>query len=240
MTYAEHPHFPPAPIGMKVWRYLTYTRFIWLLEEKALFFTRVEHLGDKYEGSLTKATILKVNKFYNPVELDGYYQMRSAGHLDILINCWHMNEHESAAMWGNYGNGIAIQSSVERLRDSVLSPAGENFWLVPIQYLDYQSEDEINIIALNSSLYPYMCKRKSFEHERELRAIIAVVHDAMPERGRTVPINPTNLIEKIYLAPGYDASFLNTVQFLVNKKYQLDIPVEHCAYDADPLYNNLW
>jgi hypothetical protein len=143
-------------------------------------------------------------------------------------------------MWGNYGNGIAIQSSVERLRDSVVSPAGENFWLVPIQYLDYQSEDEINIIALNSSLYPYMCKRKSFEHERELRAIIAVDHDEMPVRGRTVPINPTNLVEKIYIAPGYDASFLNTVQFLVNEKYQLDIPVEHCAYDADPLYNNLW
>jgi hypothetical protein len=39
----------------------------------------------------------------------------------ILINGWHYNEYESAAMWDLYSQanaGIAIQSTYRKLRDS--------------------------------------------------------------------------------------------------------------------------
>ena len=39
------------------------------------------------------------------------------------INCWHMNDHESAAMWKLYlksNEGIAVQSTYETLRDSII------------------------------------------------------------------------------------------------------------------------
>jgi len=38
------------------------------------------------------------------------------------INCWHMNDHESAAMWKLYlksDEGIAIQSTYRKLKDAI-------------------------------------------------------------------------------------------------------------------------
>ena len=30
------------------------------------------------------------------------------------------------------------------------------------------------------------------------------------------------------------------VPSIYNERYKLAATVEHCAYDADPIYNNLW
>ena len=40
----------------------------------------------------------------------------------VLVNCWHMNNSESAAMWNSYSyrnSGIALQSTFQRLKDAV-------------------------------------------------------------------------------------------------------------------------
>ena len=42
--------------------------------------------------------------------------------LEMAINCWHMNDFESEAMWKLYlksNEGIAIQSTYQRLIDSL-------------------------------------------------------------------------------------------------------------------------
>jgi hypothetical protein len=35
------------------------------------------------------------------------------------VNCWHKNDHESAAMWQLHGNCVAIESTGERLKDAL-------------------------------------------------------------------------------------------------------------------------
>jgi len=78
-----------------------------------------------------------------------------------------------------------------------------------MKYIDYETE----AIPVGNLLSPFMYKRKSFEHDREIRCLIWT-----PQHGKNDPTNPEDnkykdiegiyvpvqldvLIEKIYLAP---------------------------------------
>jgi hypothetical protein len=53
--FNEHPSFQaPANPNVSIWRYMDLTKFLWMLQEKALFFTRADFLGDPYEGHYTE------------------------------------------------------------------------------------------------------------------------------------------------------------------------------------------
>ncbi len=50
----------------------------------------------------------------------------------ILINSWHYNEYESAAMWDLYSQanaGIAVQSTYRKLRDSFQNNTDDTIWI---------------------------------------------------------------------------------------------------------------
>lgn len=55
--YADHRVFSlPTDRSKRIWRYLDIPRYLSLLEKGALFFCRVDRLGDRFEGSLPKTT----------------------------------------------------------------------------------------------------------------------------------------------------------------------------------------
>jgi hypothetical protein len=57
----------------------------------------------------------------------------------LLVNCWHVNRYESAAMWTQYvtgGQGIAITSSYTRIVDALTS-APQRVFLGIVKYLDW-------------------------------------------------------------------------------------------------------
>ena len=54
--YEPHPNLYPPPDGAVLWRYMDFTKFVSLLERKALFFCRPDRLGDLFEGSLSPVT----------------------------------------------------------------------------------------------------------------------------------------------------------------------------------------
>ncbi|KAF5417648.1 MAG: hypothetical protein C5S38_01290 [Candidatus Methanophagaceae archaeon] len=50
--YKEHPAFEkPSDEDIKIWRYIDFTKFVSLLDKKALFFARADRLSDSFEGS---------------------------------------------------------------------------------------------------------------------------------------------------------------------------------------------
>jgi hypothetical protein len=52
----SHPSFPqPEDTGVSVWRYIDLSKFVWMLQRKALYFTRADLLGDPYEAYYTRA-----------------------------------------------------------------------------------------------------------------------------------------------------------------------------------------
>ena len=86
-----------------------------------------------------------------------------------LISCWHESSHESEAMWKVYASansGIAIKTNFHAFVESFITD--EQIHIGQVKYIDYDNEN----IAEDDLLSPYLHKRKSFEHEREVRAII--------------------------------------------------------------------
>ena len=53
---AREFHDPP-PSDAILWRYMDFTKFVALLEMRALFFARSDKLNDPFEGSLPKRNI---------------------------------------------------------------------------------------------------------------------------------------------------------------------------------------
>ena len=51
----ENPPFfkPPANALVRVWRYMDLKKFVWMLDNKALYFPRVTTMNDPYEGHYT-------------------------------------------------------------------------------------------------------------------------------------------------------------------------------------------
>lgn len=148
-----------------------------------------------------------------------------------------MNEHESAAMWSLYGRSVAIRSTYSRLRRQ-FSPTVVNIGVV--HYIDY-SRDEI---PEDNAFWPYVFKRKSFEHERELRAVMQDIscgimswHTGAPQfsAGRDLAIDPDDLLEAIVVAP-QAPQWKREVIEAVARRYGFRGPVLQSSLDAPALY----
>jgi hypothetical protein len=58
MSASAHPDFSaPASAETRIWRYLTFAKYIDLVEREEIFFARADRLGDPFEGTLSKANV---------------------------------------------------------------------------------------------------------------------------------------------------------------------------------------
>ncbi|NPT44370.1 hypothetical protein GNZ12_24270 [Paraburkholderia sp. 1N] len=162
---------------------MDFTKFVSLLESRSLHFTRTDRfVDDPFEGSYPKLNVLarRIPPVGLPAEHHEVYvkamtedrprMVRNMVKM-VGVNCWHMNQHESAAMWSLYlkgSNGVAIQSTYRKLRDCFSGVQGDIF-IGEVRYIDYESEF---IDGTPNAFAPFMYKRKSFEHEKEVRAAI--------------------------------------------------------------------
>jgi hypothetical protein len=83
------------------------------------------------------------------------------------VNCWHLNDYESAAMWSGYVSGtegIAIVSNRERMERSVANSA-ERLFAGKVGYLDFEKS------RVDDHLMFPLSKRISFAYENEFRLI---------------------------------------------------------------------
>ena len=149
-----------------------------------------------------------------------------------------MNEHESTAMWKLYAQtseAVAIQTTYKQL--AALLP--EDAYIGKVKYIDYQTE----WLPEGNLFYPYVHKRKSFEHEREIRALVMDIPDKSekrhsrpnPDFGRLIHIDLAQLIENVYVAPTCPLWFRSIVDNVL-KKYGLSKTVATSAIDLPPTY----
>ena len=251
----SHPSFPqPHNPETKIWRYMDFTKLSAIFENNGLFFSRADLLGDPFEGSYSKANaddqiraeVYKEDsqRLNIPIEkmLVASRNMRDFRKWQrqwMMVSCWHMNEFESAAMWQLYtktNESICIQSTYKKLTNAL----PKEIYIGEIQYLDYNKE----WIGERNLFTPYMHKRKSFEHEHEIRA----VSDQSPrvpmpmERGNVPPefgiwrvVNLHHLIEKIYIAPSSPTWFRDLVG-KVTTRYGFEIDVIKSSLDDEPFF----
>jgi hypothetical protein len=210
-------------------------------------------MEDEYEGAFSEATFEGVitlgegeeaetlERELNEYERSNMNLVRDLTRRGAFVNCWHMNEDESAAMWKVYsGLGIAIQSTFQRLAKSFVDRY-EPVYISTINYEDFMhipmrfdSENRIE-----STLY----KRKMFEYERELRAFW--LHEPMTDGkitlmlenhpvGQSLNVDLRTLIEQVYISPGRRDWFQGLVRNVLDKYGFTRIPVVPSALDDVP------
>lgn len=232
----------PKDRNAKIWRYLDFMKYIDMLDTGGLYFARIHQFNDPFEGSYLPSHILKP-EFQHPAVRDNdkrmaKHNLRETNKL-MAINCWHMNEHESDAMWKLYSRankGIAIESTFDRLKQALKNSSFPvNVGLV--RYLDYDTEvfHEDGAISLYEGV---MHKRKSFEHEKEVRGVIYTHKDLcdMPAHsGFLVPIDINALVVNVYVCPTSGGEDVESIES-ETKKHGFNFSVVRSTLYEKPPY----
>jgi len=208
----------------KIWRYMDLAKFVSLLSSEALYFACPCEFDDPYEGLYPKSYAQKfssmtqqyLNQFLATrddllakcpgINIGGLNDaVRTAMEqfkkgfdevrLKFGITCWHKNEAESEAMWKLYsasGQGIAIESTASQLQESILDKT--SLVVGDVRYPDFESDP----IEKGQKNYGLFLKRKSFEHEKELRATILL---KTPGKGEFVRCDLSTLITRVHISP---------------------------------------
>lgn len=228
------------------------SKFVSLLQKRALIFPRSDCLGDPFEGSYPVANAWSVTNFMHEIALQaeggnldkiGQSDLESISQTMVnfrknvlraaFVSCWHMNEAESAAMWRLYSSSndaVCIRTDYQTLAS--LLP--DDIILGTVRYMDYK----VDRIESGNFYAPLMIKRRSFDHEREARAIIfdsQVFQGEIPPTLKEVAVDIHRLIKQVYVSPNAPDWFHEVVLGL-SVKYQLSVPVGHSEMTGDPLY----
>jgi hypothetical protein len=123
----------------------------------------------------------------------------------MVCNCWHLSDGESDAMWKLYGGGVGVMlvSTVARLQAAIkgrysrvfCDPNPQEYSLAPVRYVD---EKDLSRLPRFYSERPWLLKRASFAHEREIR----VSHELpwmmidFEEGGMMIDMDPQELISQ--------------------------------------------
>jgi hypothetical protein len=231
-------------------RYLTLGKFISLLVKGALFFCSLEILqkNDPYEGALPGGNVRKRKAITNRDIIESYTEFDKINDYANKfhgISCWHMGKAESTAMWRLYlsnGEGVAIQSTYNRLRNSFITrfdtPTGLDDEPLPIyigtvEYVDHD-EDTINE---DHPFYRVLHKDVSFRYENEIRAVAWTLPGGIAsgnpmkttffqDNGLYIPIDLEVLIEQVMLPPTCPPWVVEVVDSLL-KRYEVNVPLVH-------------
>lgn len=244
----------PNPTDI-LWRYMDLGKFIHLISTEKLYFASADSFEDPFEGA--KGIVERkdvwdcfyLNVFREAIKtvpgaplemleprhvekearrlLGEMTQLNNLSRKHVFISCWHNNSYESEAMWKLYSvntqNAVAIQTTAEHLYLAL--NRNPDVRIGKVKYVDYNNR-------FTSENGAYWYKRKSFEHEREVRAIAI---DYKSENGITIPIDINTLIDCIYISP-YAPKWFEEVVRSVVEKFGLSAPIVCSDMARKPFY----
>lgn len=247
----------PEDLSSKIWRYVDLPKFLSVLEGASLYLARADHLGDPFEGSFSPRSL--DNDDVNAGDkhfTNSWRPLLKRLPYWTYISCWHLSSCESAALWQLYAGtpgAVAVQSSVAKL--AAVTPStverGEDGELIAqdvsmVSYLDYREVGP----DLSFTSGPYICKRASFAHEKELRAIVQILPSIATGNGKrainlsapdgppgiTRSIEVADFIEAIYVAPSSPGWYFDLVRRLLDR-YQLgSISCRRSDLEGEPFF----
>ncbi len=253
---------PPDDPDATIWRYVDFTKLVSMLETRALYFARSDTLGDEFEGSYSTANVRWRPEAYTKDTLRAFAhmpQVREELRRHTYVNCWNLADYESAALWGLYvppNGGVAVRSTFRRLTESFLPsaedqgfPLESSIFVGKIRYADYASD----IMPEDNTMWPFVYKRRSFEFENELRALIQHVPvpapvigedgapvitpwDQLPSQpGRLVTVDLDVLVQDVVVSPVAPDWFSELVKG-VCARYELNKDVNRSGLAERPVY----
>src|SRR6056297_655056 len=244
-TYFMPRPYEVPPSGAQLWRYMDFTKYVSLLSSRALYFSRADQFEDTYEGAkglrrkknawdehyirFFRDAIrnppegYEFNKTDDEVEAEAQRLLRElesggeSSRSSTFVSCWHESLYESAAMWRLYSSFLPNAVAIKTTSDSLYKSLGRNpaIKIGRVRYIDLSMQ----YAGINEA---YWRKRKSFEHEREVRAVL--VDHGGGDIGKLMGCDTDVLIKGIYVspeAPSWFASLVNDV----NRKFNIGIEV---------------
>jgi len=212
------PASPAAVETGKVWRYMSFSRFFWLLQKKQLWLSRADLLGDPWEISLVGKQLEHVISHHPPTTLPladvkpETAMQRSERIIRMwrrqtFVSSWSSSEHESHALWRIYcrsAEGVAVQTTLARLRESV----GD----LRVYRVTYETPGSRKQTPTLPDLVAK--KRPMFAYEQEVRVVLSTDGGADPDHealGHGLEWDPEKTVEWIRVHPEADYSFMETV-----------------------------
>lgn len=233
--YKPHPDIiAPKNPNIRIWRYIDFPKFLWMLEQSSIFFSRADKFEDPYEGKYGPNNIRKTSEMLSQYVPSGLAEagakekqrLQALFTMNQYVCCWHINEGESAAMWDLYSSrnqGVAIQSTFKRLCDA-FNHEKRDILIGEVTYRSYDDE----LIPEGNAYHALLSKRLSFSHERELRAIVADVgHDVTKpnfDAGLDIEIGLNRLIDNLFISP-LSPKWIVDLVYKLKDRYNIDADV---------------
>lgn len=247
-----------------MWRYYDATKFISILQNRGLYFNRADNYADSFEGIFPKERLEREyeNALFNkkttemlvlegilPEGLDdrtpkeGMFEIIQRLRRRSYLNCWHMNNSESMAMWQAYltaGDGVLVKSTYSKLKSAVDIHNQHTYRMGKVDYLPWLDEDveeELDERERNNWFYPFMYKQEEYEYEKEVRVVV----DKGPldskdelKSGFFVKTDLNELIDSVIVSP--NAPPWSDLEFWkdILRKYKLRANVERSTLEITP------
>lgn len=229
--YEAHPNLITPNDSEVIWRYFDFAGFLSLIANSTLYFRRCDKFEDNWDARYS--VFPKLENAAYPDDKTRTRTLRSALvqqeflRCTMFANCWHMSQHEDAAMWEVYTarkSGIAIQSNIGRLKES-LQKCSRKMFIGKVVYGDFAQPD---LVDPNNALPPSFVKREEYKFEKEVRVLVwsimphgplshgepVIARDAT---GFPCPVEVDRLIESIFIAPALPPQMVTSVQHLMQK-----------------------
>jgi len=249
--------FETPPDKASLWRYMDLAKLIGLLRDKSLYFGRLDHLGDSWEGAKgARENNGAWNDHYlrffeqairNPPE--GYEcqktdeeikaeadrlleQLELGGRNELrttYVSCWHENENESEALWRLYCPPPTVGVAVRTTFGDLKVSFDDDLsvTLGRVKYVDFRSQ----FAGINDSVFR---KRKSLQHEQEVRAVTRV-RSKKEALGLALPVNLDKLIKEIVISP-FAPAWIESIVGDLLLRYAVSVPTRSSELLAEPFF----
>jgi hypothetical protein len=110
-----------------VWRYMGFSRFLWMIQRHRIWLSRADKLDDPWELQLTQAEIdflvsrhpmTPIGEPERETALARTKRITALWRTTTFISCWCANHHESHALWRVFcgpKEGVAVRTTWGKL-----------------------------------------------------------------------------------------------------------------------------
>lgn len=240
-----------------LWRYMDFSKFVAMMQQGGVYFTRASRFEDPFEGAAGVAareaewdehylkffrktvrtpppgypaanmTVSEVDK--EATRLLGDVKTAYASARDLLVSCWHLNSGESEALWKIYCSPGAPGIAVQTNVARLWSALDDELGanIGKVQYIDFKKE-------FASGDQRIFCKRSSLAHENEVRSVLPNDRGNLLD-GRLVQCDLDKLVEGVVVSPFAPSWFQKVVEETVSK-FGCEFKVRASEIGESPFY----
>lgn len=205
-----------------MWRFMSFDKFLLLLDSSSLWFARTDLFEDPFEGAVPREWLKKHGAQIGMPEdyVRRKFEVPESAMQMNFANCWYSGAAEPAGMWKLFGDGssaIALRSTARSIitafhSNTTPQEISDAVLIGKVHYMDLQSEPISigskpgTIDGHSSNTWAHFLKRKAFAHESEVRLLVShMPHGSCPHpnqpKGVPVYFHLPSLIQQVVISP---------------------------------------